>query len=315
MEDNKKILGASFGEEPKGAKGFFRDILAGVCIGIAFIIPGFSVGSAAAILGVYERLIKGIAGIFKEFKKSIATLFPIALGLIIGICTLLFPIIYFLDKFPLPTVSLFVGLAIGGIPTMARRVKGKANSTDIMILLSTLIGVVFLSLIPGATEVNLIGLDLGGYLLLFLIGMVGACALVIPGISGSMLLLILGYYRPLVRLVTDHLLRLNNVGISILVLGVCGLGMVVGFFLISVIMKILLEKYHRGTYFAIIGFIIGSLPTVYISTMKNVGMLSDSFAIISMPSSAAYYVACIFLLLMGVSASSTFATISDKKID
>ena len=315
MKDNPKMTPSFFDSESKGAKGFFSDILAGICIGVAFIIPGFSGGSVAAILGIYERLIKAIAGIFKNFKKSVLTLLPIAIGLIIGIGVLLFPIGYFLHKFPLPTVSLFVGLAIGGIPSMAGRVKGKVDASDIMTLLSTLVGVVFLSFIPNVGEVNLIGLDFGGYVLLFFIGIVGACALVIPGISGSMLLLILGYYRPLVSVVTDNILRFNNVGVSVLILGVCGLGIVVGFFLISVIMKLLLEKYPRGTYFAIIGFIIGSLPTVYISTMKDAGMLSNGFAVISMPSSIIYYVSCVFLLIMGVCASLTFANLTEKKAD
>lgn len=315
MEDNKKITSSFFGGEPNSVRGFLRDILAGICIGVGFIIPGFSGGSVAAILGVYQRLISSVANVFKEFKNSIKTLLPIGLGLLIGIGALLFPIGYFLRHFPLPTVSFFVGLAIGGIPTMAGRVKGKAEITDIMTLLSTLVGVVLLAIIPGGREVNLIGLNLGGYALLFLIGMVGACALVIPGISGSMLLLILGYYRPLVSLVTDNLLRFENVGTSILVLGVCGVGMVVGFYLISVIMKHLLERYPRGTYFAIIGFIVGSLPTVYISTMKDAGMISNSFALISMPSSIAYYVACAFLVIMGVCASFAFTNFSDKKTD
>ena len=315
MQDDKKIAPSFLGTEAKGIKGFFRDILTGICIGVAFIIPGFSGGTVAAILGVYERLVKAVSGIFKEFKKSILTLLPIGIGLILGIGVLLFPIGYFLDRFPLPTVSLFVGLAIGALPTMVGRVKEKTNASDIMTLFATLIGVVLLALIPGGTEVNLIGIDLGGYLLLFIVGMVGACALVIPGISGSMLLLILGYYRPLVRLVTDNLLQFKNLGASILILSVCGAGMVVGFFLVSVVMKFLLDKYPRGTYFAIIGFIIGSLPTVYISIMKNSGMLSNTFAIISMPSSVFYYVACIFLLLMGIGASSTFSNyLGEKKI-
>ena len=315
MEDNIKTTPSFFEREQKGARGFFRDIMAGICIGAAFIIPGFSGGSVAAILGIYQRLISAVANVFKEFKKSISTLLPIGLGLIIGIGALLFPIGYFLDKFPLPTVSLFVGLAMGGIPTMVGRVKGKTETTDIMTLLITLVGVVLLAIIPVGKEVNLIGLNLGGYLLLFLIGVVGASALVIPGISGSMLLLILGYYRPLVRLVTDNILHFYNVGESVLVLSVCGIGMVVGFFLISVAMKHLLEKYPRGTYFSIIGFIIGSLPTVYISTMKDAGMISNNFEPLFIPTSVIYYVVCVFLVIMGVCASMAFVNFANKKTD
>ena len=115
MEENKDCdLQIADKTVKKGLKGYLADFAVGIAIGIAFIIPGFSGGSVAAILGVYEKLINAIANIFKEFKKSVITLLPIGLGLIVGALALMFPLGYFLEHFPLPTVSLFVGLAIGG---------------------------------------------------------------------------------------------------------------------------------------------------------------------------------------------------------
>jgi uncharacterized membrane protein len=95
------------------------------------------------------------------------------------------------------------------------------------------------------------------------------------------------------------------------VLSVCGIGALVGFFLISVVMKRLIDKYPRGTFFAIIGFIIGSLPAVYVSTMKDAGMISDGLGVISMPTSPSYYALCLFLVLVGVGASYFLKTLSD----
>ena len=108
---------------------------------------------------------------------------------------------------------------------------------------------------------------MGGYILLFFVGALGSSALVIPGISGSMLLLILGYYNPIVNLATDHLLVGKDVGLSILVLGVTAIGIAIGFVAISVVMKILFKKCPRGTYFAIIGFII--LPNGPLNFSEN----------------------------------------------
>ena len=302
-------------KDRKGARVFLNDFLAGICIGVAFIIPGFSGGSVAAILGVYEKMIGAIANVFKEMKKSIITLFPIGLGLVIGAVTMLFPLGYLISRFPLPTVSFFVGLAIGGIPSMLGRVKGKPDSNNIIALSVPLVLALLITFIPSSADVDLFNLTLGGYVLLVLIGILGSCALIVPGISGSMLLLIFGYYRPLITLITDHLLRFKDIVHCITVIGACGVGMAIGVIAISVIMKEMFKRYPRGTYYAIIGFIIGSLPAVYVSTMKDAGMISDTFAPVSLPSSPVYYVACLFLVVIGIGASYLFSNIADKKTE
>lgn len=312
MVENNGLDSLSNSGEKRGVGGFLRDLLHGICIGVAFIIPGFSGGSVAAILGIYERLIGAIAGLGREFKKNALILLPIALGLSIGAVSLMFPIGYMLERYPLPTVSLFVGLAIGGIPSMLDRVKGKPSSNNVIALSVPLVLALLLCFIPARADVSLFGIGFLGYVMLFFVGMIGSCALVIPGISGSMLLLILGYYRPIIALIKDHLLRFSDVGHSVLVLSVCGIGALVGFFLIATVMKHLIDKYPRGTFFAILGFIIGSLPAVYVSTMKDSGMISDGFAAISLPTSPTYYALCLFLTLIGVGASYFFGILSRK---
>ena len=316
MEENKELgVSKTACEKKKPTRGFLRDVLSGSGIGGAFIIPGVSGGSVAAILGIYEKMINAIANIFKETKKSIMTLLPIFIGLVLGALALLFPLEFLLERYPLPTVSIFVGLAIGGLPTITDKVKGKITSEDIISLSTALIVAALLCFLPVGSDVDLFNIGFGGYILLFIVGLIGSCALVVPGISGSMLLLILGYYNPIVNLVTDHLLRFEDLTKCILVLGSCGLGIVVGFMLISIVMKHLLAKHPRLTYFAIIGFIIGSLPTVYVSTMKSAGMLTQSLGVISLPTSPMYYAICVFLVIMGVCASYNFANAVKNKVD
>lgn len=316
MEENKELgVSKTACEKKKPTRAFLRDVLSGSGIGVAFIIPGFSGGSVAAILGIYEKMINAIANIFKETKKSIMTLLPIFIGLVLGALALLFPLEFLLERFPLQTVSVFVGLAIGGLPTVTDKVKGKISLDDILSLSTALIVAALLCFLPVGSDVDLFNIGFGGYILLFIVGVIGSCALVVPGISGSMLLLILGYYNPIVNLVTDHLLRFEDITKCILVLGSCGLGIVVGFMLISIVMKHLLVKQPRLTYFAIIGFIIGSLPTVYVSTMKSAGMLTQSLGVISLPSSPMYYAICVFLVIMGVCASYNFANAVKNKVD
>ena len=190
-EEEKENLPPSLNGEKKPSKAveFLADILRGVMIGIAFIIPGFSGGSVAAILGIYEKLVGAIADIFHQFKKSFLTLLPILLGMLLGIAALIYPIQLGLKHFPIPTVCLFVGLAVGGLPSVTEKIKGKPNWKNCLACLIPRAVAVSLVFLPTAQQEEgfLFHLNFGGYLLLILIGMVGSAALVVPGISGSML--------------------------------------------------------------------------------------------------------------------------------
>ena len=108
------------------------DVIHGMAIGIAFIIPGFSGGSIAAILGIYEKLVGAIAELFKSFEKSMRTLLPIFVGMACGIVALLFPLGWALEAYPIPTVCIFVGLALGGLPSVTDKLRGKIKPTNII---------------------------------------------------------------------------------------------------------------------------------------------------------------------------------------
>lgn len=276
-----------------GAVQVLKDVLCGAAIGIAFIIPGFSGGTVAAILGVYERLVGAIADFFKHFQRSIATLFPIACGMLLGAAALILPIRWGMEYFPLPTVSLFVGLALGGLPPIKRR-AGTCNAKKIALFLAALLLAASLVFLPEATrpEGFLYHLDLGGYALLFLVGLAASCALVIPGISGSMLLLIFGYYTPLVALITDLILFGTQPLKSFSVLAVAAIGIVLGFFAVSAVMRYLLKKYSCETYSAILGFILGSVPCVYTSIVFEASPWT--------------WVASLLSLLVGIALSYAF---------
>ncbi|MDE6274603.1 MAG: DUF368 domain-containing protein, partial [Clostridiales bacterium] len=155
-----------------------------------------------------------------------------------------------------------------------------------------------LCFIPLSESGDLFHLNFGGYVLLALVGLIGSCALVVPGISGSMLLLIFGYYNPLVSLITESLLQGYEVGTCLLVLLCAGLGVVVGFFGISKLMKFLLKKFPRGTYFAIVGFIVGSIPAVYVSTIRG----ADE-ALSALYSSPWYWILSAAMLIIGFALS------------
>lgn len=310
MEENRITGQSEKGtEEKRGVLGFLTDVLRGVAIGVAFIIPGFSGGSVAAILGIYEKLVGAIADLFRTFKKSVLVLLPVLLGMLLGIAALILPIQWGLRHYPIPTVTLFVGLALGGLPSITEKLKGgRPSPKHLVAFLIPLAVAASLSFLPLAGEVDLFSLNFGGYLLLIVIGAIGSCALVVPGISGSMLLLIFGYYNPVVSLVTDSLLHGQQAGICILVLACLAVGVVIGFFGISVLMKFLLKKFPRGTYFAILGFIVGSVPAIYASTVRE----ADA-ALSVLYSSPWYWIVSVVLFAVGFALSLALVLYARKK--
>lgn len=279
-------------------KIFLLDVAAGFGMGVAFIIPGFSGGSVAAILGIYEKLISAIANIFSDFKRSFLTLFPIFLGLVLGAVSFLYPLGFALDAFPLPTAALFVGLALGGMFSVTDKIKGKLTVPNYFAFAIPFVVAFIMMFLPTGADVDLFSLDPIGYVLLFIVGVISSTALVIPGISGSMILLMLGYYNPIIKVITDNFLLGKNMLISFFILISVGLGIIVGFISVSIIMKRLLEKFPRATYVAIIGFILGSIPSVFVSVSKDAG-----YTLESLPGDPLYWIATVLLLGIGFTLS------------
>lgn len=249
-------------------KKFFKDFACGAAIGVAMIIPGVSGGTIAVITNVYDKIIDAISNLFKQFKQSVLFLLPILLGAVAAFAAMYFPLKYALQYAPLPTVLLFAGLMAGTLPKLLKDgVKRGFRPTDILAVLLPLAVIVGICFIPELGNVNL-GADMPawGYVALIGVGVLGSCALVVPGISGSMLLLILGYYQPVLDTIS---LLFSDFGHSLLVLALFAVGVLVGFFTIAKLMKFFLGKFPRATYWAIFGFVVGSIPAIFIAFPAN----------------------------------------------
>lgn len=252
------------------AKTFLLDMLKGGAIGIAMIIPGVSGGTLAVMMGVYDKIIESIGGLFKHFKKSVLCLLPILLGAILAFAAMYVPLQYALEYAPFPTILLFAGFMLGSCPDLIMQSKDngfkKFDVASVIIPLAVVVGICF---IPSMGSVDLTpSMQTGGYFLLLLMGFLASCALVVPGISGSMLMLIFGYYQPLMDTIKGIF---TNFGHSALVLCCFAIGVVIGFFTIAKLMQILLKKFPRSTMWAIVGFVIGSIPAVVITFFHEYG--------------------------------------------
>lgn len=255
-------------------------VIKGFFMGIANVIPGVSGGTIAIILGIYEKFISAISNLFKNIKENFRFLIPVVIGMLLAILILSSVIEYSYDNFPIPTMLLFVGLVLGGIPMLLKNVIGRKECkmfSSYIILIFTFSLVILMAcsdLIFGTVkEVNLLELNIGGYILLFIVGVIAAATMVIPGISGSLMLMLLGYYYPIIERINDFV-GFNNLTKNILILGVFGIGVLVGIVLISKLLEMLFEKYNTKTYFGVLGFIFASILAIPISTCLQISNLT-----------------------------------------
>ena len=251
-------------------KGFF--------MGIANIIPGVSGGTIALIVGIYEDFINAISHFFANFKKNIQFLVPVFIGMGLSILLLSKVIDYSYDNFPIAVTLFFMGLVVGGVPLIKKNIdnaKDKDKPFNYILAIITFIFVIFFALAPVIFktdgEVSFDNMNALSYLLVFLVGVIAAATMVIPGISGSLVLMLLGYYYPVIALIKD-ITKFDINGL--IILGVFGIGILVGIVFISKVIEYLFNNYKKSTYYAVLGFIIASILAIPISTIINVSDIS-----------------------------------------
>lgn len=242
-----------------------KNLIKGMMIGIANIIPGVSGGTLAVSMGIYDKLIHCITHIISEFKESIKFLLPIFAGAGIALIALTFVIQALFDYYPIPTNLLFIGLIIGGLPPVIDKVKGHSVTIGQIVA-----GILFFTLVvgmamlgsDGSKEVSL-DMNILTIIKLLFVGIIAAATMIIPGVSGSMVLLILGYYQPIIRQITlfcTALVSFDMQGLidGFLILFPFGIGVIIGILGIAKIIEIIFAKYPMHAYYAIIGLIAAS---------------------------------------------------------
>ena len=269
----------------------FKNIIKGMMIGIANIMPGVSGGTLAVSMGIYDKLIHCITHILSEFKESMKFLLPIFAGAGIALVALTFVIEAF-QYYPIPTNLLFIGLIVGGLPPVVTKVKSHKLSFG-----HILAGLLFFALVVGMAMMGDNGnrqvtLNLGivPMIKLVLVGIIAAATMIIPGVSGSMVLLILGYYQPIIQQITAFctaVITLDMAGIlhGIAILLPFGIGVLIGILGIAKIIEIIFEKYPVYVYCAIIGLIAAS--PIAILVCSNFAGFSVSVLLISIVTFAA----------------------------
>ena len=250
----------------------------GFIMGIANIIPGVSGGTLAIILGIYEEFIEALSHLFKRFKKNIKFVLPLGIGILASIATMSNVIDYSFNHFPIATSLFFVGLVIGGIPLLTRKVRGKKDSRNVnnaIVFILTFSLVIFMAcaefIFSESYGVSFAHIGIIGLILLFLVGILAAGTMVIPGVSGSLVLMLIGYYHPVIKTI-KALVHFENVAHNALVLGVFGIGIIFGIVAISRLFEYLFKKHETITYYGVLGFIYASVFAIPISVLSTISV-------------------------------------------
>ena len=251
-----------------------KNILKGMVIGIANIIPGVSGGTMMVSMNIYDKLIHCITHLFSEFKKSVGFLLSIAIGMGIAIIASSFFLEELFAKVPIQTNMAFIGLILGGLPAIGKNVKGnKIKVGHIVAGLIFFVVVVGLAAL-GETEGNAADMTFNfiNVIKLFVVGLIAAGTMVVPGVSGSMMLMLMGYYQPILSTITDFISALVDLDMDGILQGFgvlvpAGIGVVVGIFLIAKLIEIIFSKFPLYAYWAIIGLIVASPVAIILMNM------------------------------------------------
>ncbi len=248
----------------KNIKEILISIVVGFSIGLSIIVPGVSGSTISIAFKVYDKLIYSISNIFKKFKLCFLFLLPIAFGALIGVLIGVVLIQFFLERFPFQTICLFVGLMIGTYPIVFSEIKEekitpkRATLFGLGFVFPLIISIIVLFINYSASLDNL---NILNYILFLVIGILIALTQIIPGLSATALLMIFGYFTPLMNNIGFDLLKDLNL---LLVYIMLVIGFIIGMLLFSNIINKILDKHRKPFFFLICGLSLASIISIFL---------------------------------------------------
>jgi putative membrane protein len=232
-------------------------ILKGFIVGSSMSVPGVSGGTMAILLGIYDRLISSISRFTKDLKGNILFLIKFCVGAGIGIFTLARVIEFLLTVAPAPVSFFFLGAVIGGVPALYKKTQTNGSKLKVASVIYFLIGlaiVISIGFLPTGVINITSGSGIVHYLMLFVTGIIIALALVLPGISTSHMLLVLGMYDSMLAAISN---------LDFVYVGILGVVTLIGIFLTTRPIEWTMNKFPHQTYYVVIGFVIGSTLDIF----------------------------------------------------
>ena len=251
-------------------------VLIGMAMGVANVIPGVSGGTIAIIFNIYDKLMDCITTNIKLIIKNLNFLLPLGIGVGIGILGLSKIMEILFQNYPQQTFFGFIGIIIGSLPLIySKAVSGNDKNlsvSSIIAFIVTLLLMVLLSFVNADKEAGKVlftTLTPFSFIALFVSMLIATATMIIPGISGSMILIVMGMYQ------TIYFEAINKMNIPLLIPSV--LGGIVGLLLGAQLIRFLLGKFHQVTYMGIMGLLVGSAYQLFYS--NKISEINIGFAI------------------------------------
>ncbi len=245
------------------------NVFRGVGIGIANVIPGVSGGTIAAISGIYDNLVYCLGNFFRGgWRRTLAYLTPILAGMLAGFVAFAGVVDAALEAYPEQTLFFFVGLIAGSVPYLVKRAGDSRFRLRYIVPLVVALAVV---VVMGLAERPPAGdpiteIDAVSALIVIAAGGVGSVAMVVPGLSGSFLLLLFGFYATM----TNAARTLNFPVLALFLIGILA-----GLVIASKAISWLLRNFHAASYYAIVGLVLGSLVGIWPGWSGGEGSLAS----------------------------------------
>lgn len=260
-----------------------KTFIYGALVGIANAIPGVSGGTMAVILNIYDKILYAVS--LKNIKEHLMFLIPLALGALSGIFALSNVIVSLMDTHAMLLNFCFIGLIIGSLPSIYRRARdNKSKPRNIVLCILAFAFMAFISMLNQSDITNKTLEDMGGFspiLCIYLIVTVciSTIAMILPGISGSLIMLLFGVYTIVMGAIAD---------LNLLLLVPIGIGVLSGLFIGIKIIKKMLRTHPQALYFIILGLVAGSIFAIFPGFTAN---LEGIFSLIGMVifGAAAYF--------------------------
>ncbi len=250
----------------KKVKEYIINFINGFCMALADSVPGVSGGTIAFILGFYDNFIGALDDLFRgnleEKKKALVYLIKLGIGWAVGFVLAAIVLSSLFESHIYAMSSLFIGFIILAIPLVIKEEKDsiKGKYKNILFLILGIALVVGISLLTKTSiDVNIANPNIGTYIYTFFAGAIAICAMVLPGISGSTLLLIFGIYIPIMNAIKTFLTFDFSV---VPILCAFGFGVIFGIVMFIKLLKICLKKFRSQTIYAILGMMVGSLYAI-----------------------------------------------------
>lgn len=233
---------------------FLKSFLKGIALSVGAIAPGVSGGTLAVIFGIYERITEAIAHVFRNLKENVIFFFPIALGGGFGILVFSRIINYLFTDYNIEVKYLFIGLMVGTFPSLFKQANKRGFKYAYSIPFIITLGIATIFSVLDNEVMNILPGNNQGLPQLIVYGLIIGFGTIIPGISASFILMYIGAYE----LVLDSIASIN-----IPMLIPIGIGFVLSVILFARLINLLFEKAYGYTYYAVLGFTIGSIIPIF----------------------------------------------------